>query len=283
MFLKPHRFLSIFVQMIFQKKSLGQHFLIDENIAEKIVDEFRRGVAGATESVASTIEIGAGMGVLTKYLIGAENFLPLQIIEIDKRCVEYLNEKFPQLQGKIINEDILQVHFERDFNSPIGIIGNFPYNISSQIIFKILENRNRVDLMVGMFQKEVAQRIVSKNNSKEYGIPSVLVQAFYDAEYLFEVGENSFAPPPKVKSVVIRLKRKEKKELDCDEKLFFKIVKAGFNQRRKTLRNALKSNLKIKVQNLKLWEEKVFDKRAEQLTVDEFIELTKMFQVDFHS
>ena len=261
--------------MMFQKKSLGQHFLHDEDIAKKIVDAFLRDSILQKDGISecTIVEIGAGMGVLTKYLVGAEKFLPLHIIEIDTRCVEYLHKQFPQLQGRIINEDILKIDFEKYFQSPIGIIGNFPYNISTQILFKILENRNKIPLMVGMFQKEVAKRVASKNNSKEYGIPSVLIQAFYDVEYLFEVGENSFSPPPKVKSAVIRLVRNEKKKLDCDEDLFCKIVKAGFGQRRKMLRNALKSFVGAK-NFLPLREEKIFDKRAEQLTVEDFVNLT---------
>lgn len=257
--------------MVFQKKSLGQHFLKDENIAKKIVDEFCKD----TGQCASTVEIGPGMGVLTKYLMEREkNFFA---IEIDKRCIEFLNEKIPELKERIIHQDILKVDFAKYLSPPTAIIGNFPYNISSQIIFKILENRNQIPLMVGMFQKEVAKRIASKPNSKEYGILSVLVQAFYHVEYLFEVGEGSFSPPPKVKSAVIKLLSKGNENLGCNEKLFFKIVKTAFGQRRKTLRNALKEFL-TKKESDQLKEEKIFDKRAEQLSTEQFIELTKKFE-----
>jgi len=246
------------------KKHLGQHFLKDEGIARNIADTL------TLEGYSKVLEIGPGMGVLTKYLL--EKPTETFVIEIDTESVEYLNAHYPKLHGHIISKDFLKYNISEDFgNEPFAIIGNFPYNISTQIVFRTLELRERIPEFAGMFQKEVAERICEKKGSKTYGILSVLVQAFYDAEYLFTVDEHVFNPPPKVKSGVLRLRRKENFHLPVDEKLFFSVVKAGFNQRRKTLRNSLKTY--ITSQDLK--EDSIFDLRPEQLSVEQFIELTK--------
>lgn len=245
------------------KKHLGQHFLHDENIARKIVDSLT-----GFGDYKTLIEIGAGTGVLTKYLFPKEEFKTI-VIEIDTESVDYLKQHFPAYQEQVLNEDFLKFLFSERFLEPVGIIGNFPYNISSQIFFKVLENRNLIPEVVGMIQKEVAVRIASPPGNKDYGILSVLLQAFYDIEYLFTVSPGVFTPPPKVNSGVIRLKRNSTQELACDEKLFFAVVKAAFNQRRKTLRNALKAFLTDETKGLP-----ILDKRAEQLSVDEFVELT---------
>lgn len=246
------------------KKHLGQHFLKDESIAKDIADTL------TLNGYGKVLEIGPGMGVLTKYLLDkpAETW----VIEIDTESVEYLNAHYPKLHGKILSKDFLRYNISEVFgNEPFAIIGNFPYNISTQIVFRALELRNRIPEFSGMFQKEVAERICEKKGSKTYGILSVLVQAFYDAEYLFTVPEHVFNPPPKVKSGVLRLIRKESYHLEVDEKLFFNVVKTAFNQRRKTLRNSLKTyNLSDKLK-----EDSIFDLRPEQLSVEQFIELTK--------
>jgi len=246
------------------KKHLGQHFLKDESIAKDIADSL------TLNGYKKVLEIGPGMGVLTKYLLDKE--IETYVIEIDTESVEYLNAHYPKLHGHIISEDFLKYNITKDFvDEPFAIIGNFPYNISSQIVFRALELRERIPEFSGMFQKEVAERICEKKGSKTYGILSVLVQAFYDAEYLFTVSEHVFNPPPKVKSGVLRLIRKENFHLPVDEKLFFAVVKMAFNQRRKTLRNSLKTyNLR---DNLK--EDTIFDLRPEQLSVEQFIELTQ--------
>ncbi|MBA5630175.1 16S rRNA (adenine(1518)-N(6)/adenine(1519)-N(6))-dimethyltransferase RsmA [Moheibacter lacus] len=242
------------------KKHLGQHFLKDENIAKQIVDAMR------WEGYEQALEIGPGMGVLTQFLIKEKK--KISVVEIDSESVEYLNQHYPELP--IYAEDFLRMNLAEKFkNEPIAVIGNFPYNISSQIVFKVIENRNQVPEMVGMFQKEVAERICAKEGSKIYGILSVLTQAYFKAEYLFTVDENVFNPPPKVKSGVIRLTRIREK-LEVDEKLFFQVVKAAFNQRRKTLRNALKS-LNLSQHEI---EENFLNLRAEQLSVQQFVELT---------
>ncbi|MFL9837648.1 16S rRNA (adenine(1518)-N(6)/adenine(1519)-N(6))-dimethyltransferase RsmA [Flavobacterium sp. ST-75] len=246
------------------KKHLGQHFLTDENIAKNIAD------ALTLEGYKKILEIGPGMGVLTKYLL--EKPIDTYVIEIDNESVEYLNAHYFKLHGKIISEDFLRYDITKVFgDEPFAIIGNFPYNISSQIVFRALEMRDRIPEFAGMFQKEVAERVCEKKGSKTYGILSVLTQAFYEAEYLFTVSENVFSPPPKVKSGVLRLKRKENYKLPVNEKLFFNVVKTAFNQRRKTLRNSLKTfNLS---DNLK--EDSIFGLRPEQLSTEDFIELTK--------
>lgn len=242
------------------KKHLGQHFLKDENIAKQIVE------ALSWNGYENVLEIGPGMGVLTKYLIQEKK--NVSVVEIDTESVEYLNKNYPDLP--IFAEDFLKMNLsERFHHQPISILGNFPYNISSQIVFKVIEDRVLVPEMVGMFQKEVAERISAKEGSKVYGILSVLTQAYYKAEYLFTVDENVFNPPPKVKSGVIRLTRFREK-LEINEKLFFTVVKLAFNQRRKTLRNALKS---LNIDEDKI-EDNLLNLRAEQLSVDSFIELT---------
>ena len=251
------------------KKHLGQHFLRDENIAEKIANTL------SLERYDKVLEIGPGMGVLTKYLLQKD--ITTYVIEIDSESVEYLQANFLNLAPRIIEKNFLKYDLNEVFNgSQFAIIGNFPYNISTQIVFKTLEMRNQIPEFSGMFQKEVAQRICEKEGSKAYGILSVLTQAFYDAEYLFTVPPYVFNPPPKVDSGVLRLTRKENFDLPCDEKLFFRIVKTAFQQRRKTLRNSLKTfnlsdNLKANV---------IFGKRPEQLSVDSFIELTQLIEND---
>ncbi|MCY7411315.1 MAG: 16S rRNA (adenine(1518)-N(6)/adenine(1519)-N(6))-dimethyltransferase RsmA, partial [Chitinophagales bacterium] len=219
--------------MLRAKKSLGQHFLKDENIAKKIVEEFLK-----KANAAAILEIGPGMGMLTKYLLKQEG-KTFYAVDTDSRMINFVKEKFSFPEGNIFHDDFLKFDLAALKEESIAVIGNFPYNISTQILFKILENKNRIPMMVGMFQKEVAQRIASGEGNKNYGILSVLLQAFYKVEYLFEVGEKCFAPPPKVKSAVIRIVRLESPEKVEDEKFFFALVKSGFNQRRKTLRNSL--------------------------------------------
>ena len=221
------------------------------------------------------LEIGPGMGVLTKYLL--EKDIEAYVIEIDTESVEYLNAHYPKLHGKIISKDFLKYNLNEVFNGkPFALIGNYPYNISSQIVFKCLEMRNQIPEFSGMFQKEVAERICEKKGSKTYGILSVLAQAFYDVDYLFTVHENVFNPPPKVKSGVMRMKRKENFKLPCDEKLFFNVVKTAFQQRRKTLRNSLKSF----ALSYNLKEDAIFDLRPEQLSVEQFIDLTQKIEAN---
>lgn len=247
------------------KKYLGQHFLKDQNIARKIVESLTYDRKGM-----NVLEIGPGMGVLTQYLL--EKDIHLKAVEIDSESVAYLKDKFEGLE--IVETDFLQSHPEELFGGPLAIIGNFPYNISSQIFFKVLDNRNLVTEVVGMIQKEVAERISSPPGNKEYGILSVLIKAFYDIEYLFTVPPHVFSPPPKVHSAVIRLRRNNVVQLDCDEKLFFKIVKLAFQTRRKMLRNALKAiNLPEQISQLA-----IMDHRAERLSVKDFVELTRLIQ-----
>lgn len=251
------------------KKHLGQHFLNDENIAQKIAD------ALTLQNYTIALEIGPGMGVLTKYLL--QKPIDTYVIEIDTESVEYLKTHYLKLSNKILSEDFLKFDLTKVFgNEPFAVIGNFPYNISSQIVFKVLQMRDQIPEFAGMFQKEVAERICEKKGSKTYGILSVLTQAFYDTEYLFTVSEHVFTPPPKVKSGVMRMRRKEDYKLPCDEKLFFNVVKTAFNQRRKTLRNSLKTfNLS---ENLR--EDSIFDLRPEQISVEQFIELTQKIAND---
>jgi 16S rRNA (adenine1518-N6/adenine1519-N6)-dimethyltransferase len=219
------------------------------------------------------LEVGPGMGVLTKYLL-QENKFETSIIDIDRESIAFLHKNFPALGDRIIENDFLKIDLGKYFgNSPFAVIGNFPYNISTQILFKVLDHKEQVPEVVGMFQKEVAERIASPPGNKAYGILSVLLQAFYNIEYLFTVHENVFSPPPKVKSAVIRLTRNNVQHLDCDEVLFKKVVKAGFNQRRKTLRNALKQLMNEN--NTDAANVPFLDKRAEQLSVQDFIDLTK--------
>ncbi|MEE1884775.1 16S rRNA (adenine(1518)-N(6)/adenine(1519)-N(6))-dimethyltransferase RsmA [Pedobacter flavus] len=253
------------MSLVKAKKHLGQHFLTDKNIAGKIVQALSK-----TDQYNQVLEVGPGMGILSDHLL-ADNNLDVHLIDIDAESYDYLKNKYPQLGEKLILGDFLALNFKEKFAEQFSIIGNFPYNISSQILFKILENRNQVIQMVGMFQKEVAERCASPSGSKDYGILSVLLQAYYDIEYLFTVKPGTFNPPPKVNSGVIRLTRNNVKELDCDEKLFWRVVKAGFNQRRKTLRNALSGT----IPKDKMDTHNYFDKRAEQLTVAQFIEFTQ--------
>ena len=251
------------------KKHLGQHFLTDESVAQRIADTL------TLNDYKKVLEIGPGMGVLTKYLL--EKPVETFVVEIDTESVDYLEKNYQKLHGHIIAKDFLKYNINEVFQQePFAIIGNFPYNISTQIVFKTLELRNQIPEFSGMFQKEVAQRICEKKGSKVYGILSVLTQAFYEAEYLFTVNEDVFNPPPKVKSGVLRLIRKPNYQLPCDEKLFFAVVKQAFNQRRKTMRNSLKSM--IHSDNLK--EDSIFDLRPEQLSVEQFIELTQKIAAD---
>ncbi len=251
------------------KKYLGQHFLKNEDIAKKIADSL-------TENGYDTVlEIGPGMGVLTKYLLEKE--FTTHVIEIDKESVDYLKIHYLNLVNRIISDDFLKINLNDFFNKKqVAIIGNFPYNISSQIVFKTLENKHQIPELCGMFQKEVALRFAEKPGSKVYGIISVLTQAFYDVEYLFTVPPTVFNPPPKVDSGVIRLIRKKDFTLPVDEKLFYKVVKTAFNQRRKTIRNSLKTfNLSDKLR-----EDAIFAQRPEQLSVQEFISLTQKIAAD---
>ncbi|MCL4139699.1 UNVERIFIED_CONTAM: hypothetical protein GTU68_002441 [Idotea baltica] len=246
------------------KKHLGQHFLTNEAIAKDIVD-----LILPETRYKKVLEIGPGMGVLTKYLLERED-METHVVELDGESVVYLNEHFPALKGRVYNEDVLNMWLKKELaleeNEKIGIIGNFPYNISSQIFFKVLQDKDTVDEVVCMLQKEVAERIASKPGSKKYGILSVLLQAYYDIDYHIDVPPISFDPPPKVDSGVIRLVRNKNLTLDCDEKKFFTVVKTGFNQRRKMLSNALKPmGIDFEHPNLQ--------KRAEQLTYQEFVEL----------
>lgn len=247
------------------KKHLGQHFLTDLNIAQKIVNAL-------PQDNLTILEIGPGTGVLTQYMIEKDNFTAF---DIDIESIDFLKEKYPQHAHKIHFQDFL----EADLNpfaskGNFKVIGNFPYNISTQIMFKVLEHRSDVSALVGMFQKEVAVRIAEKPGSKTYGILSVLLQAFYKIEYLFTVSEHVFNPPPKVKSAVIRLTRNTTDKLNCDEELFFKVVKASFNQRRKTVRNS------VKVLSGNTSVDSVFlDKRAEQLSVNDFVDLTNAIEL----
>lgn len=249
--------------MVRPKKELGQHFLTDEHTAKKIVDSL--------SEKGNLIEVGPGKGVLSKYLM-QDKELNNYFIEFDGELVDYLKNKYPDFGDRFIKGDFLKYPLEELFGEEsFNIIGNFPYNISTQIFFKVLEYRSQVTEVVGMIQKEVAERIASGPGNKTYGILSVLLQAFYKIDYLYTVKEGVFFPPPKVKSGVIRLKRNDVPKLDCNEKTFFKVVKAGFNQRRKTLRNSLKVFEMEQDDQIK----ELLTKRAEQLTVADFVVLTK--------
>ncbi len=248
------------------KKHLGQHFLTDKNIAAKIVESLR-----PDGKYKQVLEVGPGMGILSDFLLQKSEY-EVSLIDIDTESYQYLQKKYPQLGKNLINADFLEMDFAAFFNGPMAIIGNFPYNISSQILFKVLDNRQQVVEVVGMFQKEVAERCSAKAGSKEYGILSVFLQAYYKVEYLFTVKAGVFNPPPKVLSAVIRLTRNETQELNCDEKLFWQVVKAGFNQRRKTLRNALSSLINKE----KMTAEPLLDLRAERLSVEDFVKLTNL-------
>ncbi len=258
------------VRHVRPKKSLGQHFLHDKGIARKIVEALQ------ADAGTDVLEIGPGTGVLTDMLL-QRSYHRLKVVEIDRDSVAYLREHYPSLE--VLEGDFLEMPVPKFFSGRFSVIGNFPYNISSQLFFRFLEHRQQVQQVVCMLQKEVADRIAAPSGNKTYGILSVLLQAFYNVEYLFKVPPGVFNPPPKVMSAVIRLTRNERLALPCDEKAFFAVVKQGFNNRRKTLRNALK-NLILpapdgQVEHVQqLWRHPLLDKRAEQLTVDEFIQLT---------
>ena len=286
------------------KKALGQHFLTDQRIAQAIVDALRfldSALPGSARndkdsSVISTkdegrveksrmdvLEVGPGMGVLTQYLLQRED-IDLKLVEIDGESVDYLLTHFPGMQGRLLQADFLSLRLEKIFPERFSVIGNFPYNISSQIFFKVLDYRERIPEVVCMIQKEVAERIAEGPGSKTYGILSVLLQAWYDIEYLFSVGSGCFAPPPKVESAVIRLTRNSRTELGCDESLFKAVVKTAFGQRRKMMRNPLKPLIAAKAAR-EGWsdEEKaaftaqpVFERRPETLSVEDFIDLTNL-------
>lgn len=252
------------MQQVRAKKFLGQHFLKDLSVAQKIAETIEEG---------PVLEIGPGMGVLTRFLLKNPR-IQLTAIEIDRESFAYLKEWYPELhliEGDFLKLDLDVIYPSGNFN----VIGNYPYNISSQIFFKVLEYKDRIPVCSGMIQKEVAERIASKPGNKAYGILSVLLQAYYDIEYLFTVDEHVFNPPPKVKSAVIRMTRNERKHLDCDETLFKQVVKTAFNQRRKQMRNSLQP---LVGKGNPLLEEKIFTKRPEQLSVEEFVELTRMIQ-----
>ncbi|MDX1955598.1 MAG: 16S rRNA (adenine(1518)-N(6)/adenine(1519)-N(6))-dimethyltransferase RsmA [Chitinophagaceae bacterium] len=242
------------------KKSLGQHFLKDENICRKIVQELQG------RPFTQLLEVGPGGGALTKYLIEIPD-IAFRAVELDREKVDYLLMTYPSLKGRILEGSILDI--PAPFSGNFTVVGNFPYNISTQILFRILEWREQVEGVIGMFQKEVALRVAAKEGSKVYGVTSVLVQAFYKVEYLFDVHENCFQPPPKVKSAVIRLSPLENPPAIASPGSLFRLVKAAFNQRRKTLRNATKDCFVKEILDLP-----IFDRRAEQLSVAEFAELT---------
>lgn len=261
------------------KKALGQHFLTDLSIAQRIADALI--IENGTMPV---LEIGPGMGVLSQYLLKRED-VDLKMVEIDTESVNYLLTHFPEADGRVLEADFLRIRIENFFKGQFCVIGNFPYNISSQIFFRILDYKEEVPQVVCMIQKEVAERIAEKPGSKTYGILSVLLQAWYDIEYLFTVGEGAFNPPPKVKSAVIRLRRNARTELGCDESLFKTVVKTSFNQRRKTLRNSLKPLVREMAAKQGLSDEQVqnfladpvFDLRPERLGVEDFVSLTNKF------
>lgn len=246
------------------KKSLGQHFLRDQNIARKITES----LLPVTDEV---LEIGPGMGVLTRILLASPSF-SVRAIDIDRESIEYLHTELPEHKERILYGDFLKMDITELYQKPFSVIGNLPYNISSQIFFRIIENRELVAQVVCMIQKEVAERISAPHGNKTYGILSVFLQTFYNIEYLFTVGEKVFDPPPKVKSAVIRLTRNDRKELGCDEKLFFQVVKTGFNQRRKTLRNSIRGLLPPG------FESDYLSLRPEQLSVTDFLQLCAELQ-----
>ena len=245
------------------KKALGQHFLTDQNIARKIVEQL-------SPDVETVVEVGAGTGVLTQYMVD-DLHDKFYVIEIDHESIEYLQKHFPSLGDHLIQGDFLRTDLSQYGQQHMAIIGNFPYNISSQIFFQVLKYKEHIVEVVGMVQKEMAERMAAKEGSKTYGILSVLMQAWYDIDYLFTVHENVFNPPPKVKSAVIKMRRNAVTDLGCDEKLFVNIVKQSFNQRRKTMRNSLRTMIRPEI-----IENEVFNKRPEQLSVQEFIALTNL-------
>lgn len=250
------------------KKHLGQHFLKDESICQQIVEHI------GLEKSKNVLEVGPGTGALTKWLLKDSRIKELCLMEVDQESIAYLNSAYPELNGKVLFEDFLRVDLEPFMQKEaFNVVGNFPYNISSQILFRCLEYKDRIPEIVGMFQKEVAKRIAQGPGNKQYGILSVFMQAYYEIDYLFTVDEDVFDPPPKVKSGVIRCVRNSRKSLPCDEKLFKVVVKTGFNQRRKTLRNSLKALL-----NGAELPEKYSGERPEQCSVEDFIELTQFFE-----
>ena len=247
------------------KKHLGQHFLKDLSIARSITD------ALSCEDYNHVIEVGPGMGVLTQYLMTKD--LITHVIELDLESVSYLQAEYPQLSQRIYSTDFLKLNLKTITDQPFALIGNFPYNISSQILFKALDYKDQIPEIVGMFQKEVAERVASGPGNKKYGIISVLLQAYYDIEYLFTVNEDVFDPPPKVRSGVIRLRRNDKKKLNCNEKFFKQVVKQSFSQRRKTLRNSLKPII-----GKSGFEDPLLKQRAERLSVKDFVYLTNQLE-----
>lgn len=249
------------------KKHLGQHFLKDKNTSRKIAETYDSEIGGNR-----VLEIGPGTGALTEFLL--ERNLDVWVMDIDTESIHYLRENFQKLKGRIIEGDFLREDLQKYMGTePFSVVGNFPYNISSQILFRCLDYRNQIPEIMGMFQKEVAQRVAEPPGSKQYGILSVLLQTYYDIKYCFTVDEHVFIPPPKVKSGVIRCVRNDRKHLPCDEKLYGQVVKATFNQRRKAIRNTVKPFLSgVKV------EHELLGKRPEQLSVEEFIELTQIIE-----
>ena len=253
--------------MVKPKKSLGQHFLTDLSIAEAIADTL------ASYKGMPVLEVGPGMGVLTRFLLDKGH--DLTVVELDPESVEYLQEHFPELRDRIVAKDFLKLDLAQLYEGPFCVIGNYPYNISSQIFFKILDYEDRIPCCSGMIQKEVAERMAAPPGSKTYGILSVLLQAWYDIEYLFTVPEHVFNPPPKVKSAVIRMTRNQVEQLGCNERLFKQIVKTAFNQRRKTMRNSLRS---LVGKECEVLSDPIFDERPERLSVERFIALTNLLE-----
>lgn len=257
------------MSLVRAKKCLGQHFLKDQNIARKIT-------ASLLPVTRDVLEIGPGMGVLTRYLLANPDF-SVRAIDIDRESIEYLHAEFPEHREQIFFGDFLKTDVTDLFQEPFSVIGNLPYNISSQIFFRIIEHRDSIPQVVCMIQKEVAERISAPHGNKTYGILSVFLQTFYDIEYLFTVGEQVFDPPPKVKSAVIRMIRNERRELGCDEKLFFNVVKTGFNQRRKTLRNSIRTLLPAGFDSVYL------NMRPEQLSIPDFLQLCREIEKEGES
>jgi 16S rRNA (adenine1518-N6/adenine1519-N6)-dimethyltransferase len=249
------------------KKNFGQHFLKDENIANRVAETLN------DFPTLPVMEVGAGTGMLTKFLM--KRGVDLKVVEIDIESIEYLKEHFPELNGKIIQKDFLKLKLDDYFNTEFCIIGNYPYNISSQIFFKVLDNKELIPFCSGMIQKEVAERMAAPPGSKTYGILSVLMQVWYDIEYLFTVNEQAFIPPPKVKSAVIKLTRNNREKLNCNDKLFKTIVKTSFNQRRKMLRNSIKSLL---YEDIPMPDDPLLTKRPEQLSIEQFEKLTNLLE-----
>ena len=264
------------IKQVKPKKNLGQHFLIDQSIARRIAD-----TVDACPDIP-VLEIGPGMGVLTQYIVQKQR--PFKAVEIDRESVTYLNEAFPTLRENIIGSDFLQMDLNDVFDGKSFVLtGNYPYDISSQIFFKMLDYKELIPCCTGMIQREVALRIASEPGNKSYGILSVLIQAWYDVEYLFTVDENVFNPPPKVKSAVIRMTRNKVEKLDCDEQLFKRVVKTVFNQRRKMLRVSLKQIFNVSAARPAFYEQEIMTKRPEQLSVAQFVELTNLVETELEA